>query len=350
MIRNRLWLAPLWVQGLIRAAMFTLFIGAMVVELYPMFVLRAGWPLTALAVITLCVITTGAVLLLQRPARQRGLDALGAGTRQQRLTALEALRTGQLPTDPDTLAGAIRYADFAAAYRRKASRTQRALQWLVPVAAISYGLVELFLLPARFGVLLIGVGLWWILLSVLRARRRRRTSRNLETLRAAANPDLVSVTEDGAVAALPPIRFRLAFVAVVIPVVAFMMLVYVVTRADPDCYYVAGAADLIHDHWQLADPQNMTRGQPDLAAYRNWAQELHGYADRVTDPRLAPRLHRISDLADRAVTLFTESRDAMFKQPPPGYDLTTQEKAFNATMGQLADEDNAVFATCFPRH
>jgi hypothetical protein len=347
-IRDRLWLSPLWVQGLVKAAICTIFVGAVVVELYPMFILRVGWPLTALAVIALCVITTSAVLLMQRPARQRGLDALGGGTQQDRLAVLAALRTGEVPTDPGVIAGAIRYGDVVQAYQRKISRAQRALGWLVPAVAISYGVVELLRLPPQFGVLLIAVGLWWIVLSVLRAHRRRRTLRNLEALRAAA-PDLVSAGEAETVTALPPLRFRLALAAVVIPVVAFMTLVYVVIRADPDCYYVAGAADLIHDQWQLTDPQNMTRGQPDLATYRNWAQQLHSYAEHVTDPRLAPHMDRISQLADQAVTLFAQSRDAMVKQPP-GYDLGTQQRALSATVQKLADKDNAVFAVCFPRH
>jgi hypothetical protein len=347
-IRDRLWLSSLWVQGLIKAAVSTIFVGVVVVEFYPMFIRRVGWPLSVLAVIGLCVITTGSVLFLQRPVRRRGLAALGGGTSQDRLAALAALRSGEVPGNPQVLAGAIRYGDFVQAYRRKTSRVQRALQWLVPAVAITYGVVELFRLPPRFGVLLIAVGLWWMLLSVLRVRRRRRTFRNLETLRAAA-PEPVSAGDDEAVTALPPLRFRLAVAALVIPVIAFMTLVYVVTRADPDCYYVAAAADLIHDQWQLADPQNMTRGQPDLAAYRNWAQQLRGHAEHVTDPRLAPHMHRIAQLADQVVTLFAQSRDAMAKQPP-GYHLNTQQWAFSATVQKLADEDNAVYALCFPRH
>lgn len=347
-IRDRLWLSPLWVQGVVKSAIFAIFIGAVVVELYPMFILRVGWPLSSLAVIALCATATAAVLYLQGAVRQRGLDALGGGTRQHRLVALRALRSGEVPADPKVLAGAIRYGDLVQAYQRKVGRAQRALQWLVPTLAITYGVVELFRLPPRFGVFLIVVGLWWVVLSVLRARRRRRTFRNLEALRAAA-PDLPSTGDVDASTALPPLRFRLALAAVVVPVVAFMTLVYVVIRADPDCYYVAGAANLIHDQWQLADPQNMTRGQPDLAVYRKWAQQLHSYAEHVTDPRLAPHMHRIAQLADQAVTLFAQSRDAMGKQPP-GYDLNTQQKVFSATMQKLADEDSAVYGVCFRRH
>ena len=347
MIRDRLWLSPLWVQGLIQAALATIFVGTVVVVYFPMFILRVGWPLSVLAVTGLCAITLGAVLFLQRPIRQRGLAALGGETSQHRLAALASLRSGEVPTNTDVLAAAIRYGDMVQSYQRKTSRIQRALPWVVPAVAIAYGVVELFRLPARFGGLLIGVGLWWIVLAVLRTRRRRRTVRNLETLRAAAGPDLIAAGEDAAGTTLPPLRFRLAVAALVIPVAAFMTVVYAVTRADPDCYSVAGAAEFIHDHWQMTDPQNMTRGQPDLAAYRQWAKQLRGYAEHVTDPRLAPHMHRITELADQAVTQFAQSRDAMVKQPP-GYDLNTQQRAFSATAQQLADEDNAVYAVCFP--
>lgn len=347
MIRDRLWLSPLWVQGLVQVATFVVFIGAMVVVLYPMFIARVGWPLSVLAVVALCAIVSGATLYLQRPVRQRGLDALGGGTQADRLAALAALRTGEVPADADVLAAAIRYGAVVRACQADTSRTQRAIQWLGPVVAIVYGVFGLFRLPLRFGAVLIAVGIWWAVLSVLRARRRRRTFQNLGALRAAAGPEPSSTGEDDAVAGLPPSRHRLAAAVALIAVAAFMTLVYFVVRSDPDCYYVADAANLIYDQRQLTDPQNMTRGQPDLETYRRWAQHLRTDADHVTDPRLAPRLRHIAELADQAATQFAQSRDALVR-PPPGYDLHAQQTAFGATMRMLIDEDNAVFAVCFP--
>ena len=258
MIRDRLWLSPLWVQGLVQVATFVVFIGAMVVVLYPMFIARVGWPLSVLAVVALCAIVSGATLYLQRPVRQRGLDALGGGTQADRLAALAALRTGEVPADADVLAAAIRYGAVVRAYQADTSRTQRAIQWLGPVVAILYGVFGLFRLPLRFGAVLIAVGIWWAVLSVLRERRRRRTFQNLGALRAATGPEPSSTGEDDAVAGLPPSRHRLAAAVALIAVAAFMTLVYFVVRSDPDCYYVADAANLIYDQRQLTDPQNMT--------------------------------------------------------------------------------------------
>jgi hypothetical protein len=90
----------------------------------------------------------------------------------------------------------------------------------------------------------------------------------------------------------------------------------------------------------------MTRGEPDLAAYRDWSARLHRYADQVSDPRIAPRLRRIADLSDQAVTQFAQSRDHLVGGPPD-YSLAEQQKAFSATMSALFGEEKAVGALCF---
>jgi hypothetical protein len=131
-------------------------------------------------------------------------------------------------------------------------------------------------------------------------------------------------------------------------VTAFMALVFVMGRTSPDCYTVNAVMTLVYDNRQLADPQNMTRGQPDLATYRAWSEKLRSYANQVSDPSIAPHLRRIADRAGLAVTLFSESRAALVA-PPPDFSLNEQEKTFTATMGALFDEENAVGAICFPR-
>jgi hypothetical protein len=345
MIRNRFWLLPLWVQGLVRAAIFAIAVGGVVSMLYPMFVYRMGLLLTALAVIALCGIATAAALYVQRPVRQRSLQALGGLDHPRSLAALEALRTGEVPADPDVLAAAIRAGALVQAYRRKTTRTQRAAQRLIPAVAITAGVVELFRLPVAFGGLLIGVGLLWVLQLVTQARRRRRTDKNLQVLRAAADPGL---PEEVDASTLPPIRSGRVTLAIAILVTAFMALVFVMGRTSPDCYTVNAVMNLVYDNRQLADPQNMTRGQPDLATYQAWSEKLRSYANQVSDPRIAPHLRRIADRAGLAATLFSESRAALVA-PPPDFSLNAQEKAFTATMGAVFDEENAVGAICFPR-
>jgi hypothetical protein len=347
MIRNRFWLLPLWVQGLVRAAIFAIAVGGVVSVLYPMFVYRMGWPLTALSVIALCGTAIGAALYIQRPVRQRAYQALGGLDRPGSLAALEALRTGEVPADPDVLAAAIRAGALVQAYRHKTTRTQRAAQRLIPAVAITAGVVELFRLPVAFGGLLIGVGLLWVLQLVTTARRRRRTDKNLHVLRAATDPGLGQAEEVDA-STLPPIRSGRVTLAIAILVTAFMALVFVMGRTSPDCYTVNAVMNLVYDNRQLADPQNMTRGQPDLATYQAWSEKLRSYANQVSDPRIAPHLRRIADRAGLAATLFSESRAALVA-PPPDFSLNAQEKAFTATMGAVFDEENAVGAICFPR-
>jgi hypothetical protein len=346
-IRNRFWLLPLWVQGLVRGAIFAVVIGTVIRVLYPMFVYRMGWPLTALSVVTLCAAATGATLYIQRPVRQRSVQALGGLDRSQSLAALEALRTGEVPADPGVLAAAIRAGTLAQAYRRATTRARRA-QWLVPVAAVTWGVVELFQLPVAFGGLLIGVGLWWVYLLLATGRRRRRTDENLRALRSAADP-VVAEAEDIDVAALPPIRNGRIWAVVAGCVTAFMTLVWFVAYSEPQCNTVHAVMQLVYEKRQLGDAQNMTRGQPDLATYRDWSDQLHRYADRVSDPRIAPRLRRIANLSDQAVKQFAQSRDALV-MPPPSYSLADQEKTFSTTMQALFDEETAVGEVCFPHH
>jgi hypothetical protein len=346
-IRNRFWLLPLWVQGLVRGAICAVAIGAMIRMLYPMFVYRMGWPLTALSVIALCAAATGATLYLRRAVRQRSVEALGGLDRRRSLAALEALRTGEVPADPDVLAAAIRAGTLVQAYRRTRTRAQRAAQGLVPVVAITSGVVEFFRLPVAFGALLIGVGLWWVYLLLATVRRRRRTDENMRVLRAAdpGQPEL----EDIDVAALPPLRNARVWAVLVVCVSAFMTLVWLTAYSKPQCNTVNAVMKLVYEKRQLADPQNMTRGQPNLAAYRDWSDQLHRDADQVSDPRIAPRLRRIADLSDQAVKQFAQSRDALV-MPPPGYSLADQERTFSTTMQTLFNEENAVGEVCFSRH
>jgi hypothetical protein len=345
MIRNRFWLLPLWVQGLVRAAIFAIAVGGVLFVLYPTFIYRMGWLLTALAVIALCGNATGAALYIQRPVRQRALRTLVGLDQPRSLAALESLRTGEVPADPDVLAAAIRAGALVQAYRRKTTRTQRAAQRLIPAVAVTAGVVELFRLPLAFGGLLIGVGLLWVFQLVTTARRRRRTDKNLHVLRAAADPSLLEAEKVDA-ATLPPLRGGRVMAAIAILVTVFMTLVWFVSFSDTDCRVAGAAVNLIYDKRQLANPRN---SEASLASYRAWSQELHSYADRVSDPRIAPRLRKIADLSAQAVAQVEHARGSdPGNSPgdfPPG-----QDKAFDATIQAIYTEDTAVAAVCFPHH
>ncbi|GAB4976159.1 hypothetical protein MAHJHV57_02260 [Mycobacterium avium subsp. hominissuis] len=126
-----------------------------------------------------------------------------------------------------------------------------------------------------------------------------------------------------------------------------MTLIHIVDRTSPDCRVVHAAVKLIYDKRQLADPQNITRSEPDIGTYRDWSQQLRDYAKRVSEPRIAPHLGRIADLSDQAVAQVVQARDAHATTPA---DHRDQQKAFETTMQALVDEDNAVAAVCFPHH
>jgi hypothetical protein len=344
MIADRLFLSPLWVQGLLRGTYFAIFIGAIVALLYPTFADRIGLPLAALAVIALCAIATGATLSIQRPVRRRALQALEGLDRPRSLAALKALRTGEVPADAEVLAAAVRTGILAQAYRRKAGRGQRAAQWAIPAVLITVGVVELFRLPPVFGGLAIVIGILLLVQGGARLRWRRRTDANLRVLRDA---DPQTGAEEAA--GLPPIRYWrvVAVVAVVaVAVTAFMTLVVVVTHVSPDCRIAGAAVNLIYDKRQLNNPRN---SEATLTAYREWSKQLRSYADQVSDPHVAPHLRTIGDLAADAESQVEQARGSR-DAPPPGGDTTEQDKAFDATIQALYKEDNAVADLCFPHH
>jgi hypothetical protein len=344
-IRNRFSLLPLWARGLVRGAIMAIAIGALISVLYPTFVYRMGWLLTALSVIALCAVATGATLYIQRPVRQRAVQALGGLDRPRSLAALEALRTGEVPADPDVLAAAIRTGALAQAYRRKTTRAQRVARWCVPAVAITWGVVELFRLPVPFGGLLIGVGLQWVFLLVTTARRRRRTDENMRVLRVGADPGHSEVGEVDA-ASLPPLRNGRVTAVLATLVTAFMALVWFVGFSHPDCRVAGAAVDLIYDKRQLANPRN---SEASPAAYRAWSQQLRGYAEQVSDPRIAPRLRHIADLSTQAVAQVEHARSADVGSLPGDFPAD-QDKAFDAIIQAIYREDTAVAAVCFPHH
>ncbi|WP_374024965.1 hypothetical protein [Mycobacterium sp. HNNTM2301] len=322
-------------------------IGAVMWVLYPMFIYRMGWLLAAVSVMALCVAATAAAVYFQRAVRRRYVQALGGLDQPGALGALEALRTGTVPDDPDVLAAAIRVGTLAQAYRRQTTRRQRVGQWLVPAVLITWGAVNLFRLPVVFGGFLIAVGLWWVFGLLAIARRRRTTDENMLALRAAA-PDPAQADDIDA-ASLPRARTGRTSATLAVLVIAFMSLVWLVGYSQPQCNTVGAMMDLVYDQRALADPQNMTRGEPDLAAYRAWSAQLHRYAEQVSDPKLAPGLRRIADLSDQAVTQFAQSRDNLVGARPD-YSLADQQRAFSATMSALFAEEKAVGALCFTHH
>ncbi|PBJ31920.1 hypothetical protein XV03_18910 [Mycobacterium avium subsp. hominissuis] len=331
-----------------RTAASAVLVGAVVFWIFPMFVYQIGWLWAGLAVIALCAITSGATTYIQRPIRQRYLDALQGLDRKKSLAALEALRTGVVPADPDILAAAIRTGTLAQAYQRGTSRAQRAAQWWIPVAVIVAAVVEFLASVPLLGGMLIGVAFLSVIQSMTRARRRQRTRENLEVLRAAADSAAIASPYDHERAiAVPARRYWQLVAAVAIPVIVLMTLIHIVDRTSPDCRVVHAAVKLIYDKRQLADPQNITRSEPDIGTYRDWSQQLRDYAKRVSEPRIAPHLGRIADLSDQAVAQVVQARDAHATTPA---DHRDQQKAFETTMQALVDEDNAVAAVCFPHH
>lgn len=75
------------------------------------------------------------------------------------------------------------------------------------------------------------------------------------------------------------------------------------TQPRPDCRTAAAAVQLVHDRSDLLDLKNIVVGGPDLAAYRNWADQLSRLAGQVSAGDIAPHLRAIADRALDGVSL-----------------------------------------------
>lgn len=343
----RLIVAPWWVRWLVAALWVTAGYIGLAALLLPSFFEALGWMWGPIWVAGFSLIATGLLTLAQRPVQRRVAAKVAGLSRPQRSQVVKALRRGEIPSEPQVLAAAIRVGVLSLAYRRRASRTQRVLQWSIPVLMTIAVVLDLVGNDMRQAVLWAAVAVLVVARFGRLAHRARRQDKNLETLRAAAGSP--AEYDDEHPSDLPPTRSWVVVPVVVIGALGFgAMVFYGSTRSTPDCRTADMAVDFIASHRDMLDSNLITAGEPGLDKYQDWSDQLQDDARRVSTPDLAAHLRRIAKLSKEAVALVREAR------PDPPVSLSADsiddlKTDYLTTISRLVEEDNALAPICHSR-
>jgi hypothetical protein len=345
----RLIVAPWWVLWLANASVFAVGLIAICVLGIPGFATTGrAWPLVA--VVGFSLIATAMVTMAQRPIQQSYASAVAGLSLPQRSQAAKALRRGEVPSDPQVLAAAIRVGNLSMAYQRRVPRWQRVFRWCVVVLWIVAGVLEFVGHDIRSGWMWVGLAVLVAVLSAWSSYKTRRLSQHLELLRSAADssPQALSLLAESKDSAAPPprLRLRIAFtVVVVIAVAAGVAVLYLRDRRTPDCRTADSVIDFIHGHPDMLDSTLITPGGPGLDTYQDWSNQLHAYSRQVSSTDLAAHLHRIAEFSAEAVSLVRDTR----RNPTATQsadELINRESAYRTIIGELIDQDKALIPFC----
>lgn len=345
----RLVVAPWWVLWLVNAStVAVVFIGICVLGI-PGFT-ATGWVWPLVSVVGFSVLVAAMVTIAQRPVQQSYAPAVAGLSLPQRSQAARALRRGEVPSDPQVLAAAVRVGTLSMAYQRRVTRAQRIFRWLLPVLWIVAGALGFVGGDTRSGWTWVGLAVLVAILFAWTSYKAPRLSRRLELLRSAADssPQALSVLAEAKDSAAPPVpvRLRVAFsVVVVVVVAAGVAALSLQDRRTPDCRTADSVVDFIHGHPNMLDSTSITPGDPSLDRYQDWSDRLQAYSRQVSSPDLAPHLHRIAELSAEAAALVRDTR----RNPSATQsadEVINRESAYRTLMGQLIEEDKALVQVC----
>jgi hypothetical protein len=137
--------------------------------------------------------------------------------------------------------------------------------------------------------------------------------------------------------------FAVAATAAVV-VVAFVWVLP--TRSASDCTTVRELVDYNRAHNEKvtaqSDPNVPT--ETSLSDYEVWAAKMRDYADKISDPRLAPHAQKVADLAGQTVTIVQQARDDSAQAPTSGPPSWVQKYA--KTNVQYRNELTALEKAC----
>jgi hypothetical protein len=344
--------APWWVLWLVNASVFAVGLIAICVLGIPGFV-ATGWVWPLVWMVGFSLIATAMVTVAQRPIQQSYAPAVAGLSPPQRSQAAKALRHGEVPSDPQVLAAAVRVGNLSMAYQRRVPRWQRVFRWCLPVLWIVAGVLGFVGDNTRSGLTWVGLAVLMAILFAWTSHKARRLSRRLELLRSAADssPQALWVLAEAKDSAAPPprLRLRVAFtVVVVIAIAAGVAVLYLRDPRTPDCRTADSVVDFIHGHPDMLDATLITPGGPSLDKYQDWTNQLQAYSRQVSSPDLAPHLHRIAEFSAEAVSLVADTR----RNPTAtrtADEVINRESAYRTIIGQLIDEDKALIPICHPR-
>lgn len=344
--------APWWVRWLVSASVMAVTLTACVALLFPDFFAATGWLWGLVAVISFSLAFAAAAIVIQNPVRQSYAAAVTGLNSQQRSQTRKVLRSGEVPSDPQVLAAAIRLGTLSQAYLRRAAPWQKTAKWWMPALYVVLAVLNFTTDTPRQGLLWLGFALYFAAYYGWTSHRARQLPQHIERLRAVAAqiPEAASAaadTEDSVT--LPPRRI---WASVLLAVVAAIILGAAVffrgqPRQTPDCRTADRAVDFIYAHQDMLDGRLITTGGPDLRTYRDWSDQLQDYARQVAAPDISRHLHRIAELSVQVVSLVQDVR----KDPgAPQNVIRDDQTAYQNAMTELVAEDGHLVPICHPHN
>lgn len=289
-------------------------------------------------------LTTGALCTLAlQPARRAYAEAYRGLTPAQRADAARALRRGAVPADHQVLVGAVRAGALAEQYYQRAARG-RTMQVLSTASVAAFAVVDFVLRDWRHGSLLLLMAVCIGAATVHREYRGAQLAARLGELRSAAEASGDVDAED----LTPPPRPRRSIwlIALMVVVVGVGGLGFGALTAQPrrDCRTADAAVRLVAERSDLERAENVVVGGPDLAAYREWADQLSHLAGQASAADIAPHLRVIADHARHGVFLVAQARSA-----PPPRPIQELQIAYGEDMLAIVEEAHPLLAACSPR-
>jgi hypothetical protein len=332
--------APFWQRWLVSALWCAVWIIPFGILLVPDFLANLGRTYGMASLVAFSVVASGLITLVQRPLQRSFAAAVAGTTRDQRSRIVKALRRGDVPADPQVLTAAIRIGDLRTAYRDRLPRWLRTQQRWSPVLYIAVGVLE-FLVNDTWR------RWFWVALTIGLAaqaawawQRMKRSTENLERLRAASGSTLV----DTAGASLPPQRLWASLSVMVALGVGLAAMTFLAYQPRPGCRTADAVVAFIYANRDILTTDLAATDGDRLSGFQRWSDQLQDYSQRDSARDIAPRLRRIAELSTQVVALVRTARSIQPGGLSP--DLIT---TYRDRVGQLIDEDNALACTCHPR-
>lgn len=344
-VNIRFLLAPWWVRWLAILVATTVIAG-------PMWLLlmsndESSWTARAMQVPVLSVSLATMITVVQERFRRSFFAVLAGLDATQRAHAIRASQGGDIPPDPAVLSAAIRLCTLVVGTRLRTPRWARQVTRCTPAIFALIAVIDLIghdLRRATAYVLfaiLMALSLWW------ESRHAQRMQARLEFLRAAAVPilgEVPTIAEEDYPPVMPSRKVWLIIVGITIAMTAAVVFgVYAMDRPRRQCRTAVKSVDIVLDHRDLLRPQTILPSGPNLAVFEDWSRQLRDVASRVTRADLAPRVRRISDLSDQAVSLVRQTRAS----PGTQLDQLNHQNAYLALITPILDETGSIQDTCY---
>jgi hypothetical protein len=337
--------APWWLRWFTSTLWSAVWIIPFGIWLLPNFIANIGWTYGITSLVGFSVLASGLITLVQRPTQRSFAAAVAGTTTAQRSQIVRALRRGDVPSDPNVLAAAVRVGTLTAAYRRRSPRWLKSSPAWLPVLWIGIGVLELFVNDTWRRWVWFGLAAFMAGRSIWAQHRVKRFEENFVRLRSEADPTSAASAADENVLSLPPQRLRARLAVAVMVGAALGVMTFISDLPRPGCHTADAVVGFIYANRDILKPDLAATGPYSPDQYQRWADHLQGYSRQESAPTVAPHLRRIASLSEQVIPLVRQARPNKSVGNSPNKTRNLQT-AYQQTVSQLIDEDNVLARTC----